>query len=71
MLSDDIDTKLISCLQGVLINDFKMNLNFMTIGDFNYVLRNLSALPDRSPCSARTNPATLCTAAAVRCNSSV
>lgn len=42
MLSDDIDTKLISCLQGVLINGFKMNLNFMTIGDFNYVLCNLS-----------------------------
>lgn len=42
MLSDDIDTKLISCLQGVLINGFKMNLNFMTIGDFNNVLCNLS-----------------------------
>lgn len=38
MLSDDIDTKLISCLQAALINGFQMNSNFMTTADFNYLL---------------------------------
>lgn len=56
MLSDDIDTKLISCLQAVLINGFKMNLNFMTIGDFNYVLCNLSAATGYTVGFERTNP---------------